>query len=416
MLNAVNSSRIVSNKIKISAILKKWGKLVNGEYSIMYRITYQGNRKMLSSGYSSTIENWDEAKCRVKTKHPEHLIINAILNQNISLMEQEVMRCNLQGKWITSSHIENLFQAGSQKSQDLMEFIKLRIDELNALGNIGTKNSYLYLLNKLKKYATKKLYFSDIDYNWLTKYKHYLQINGYANGGISHQLRALRAVFNEAQKRDLIDAAIYPFNKFNISDLKSNAKPKTLTKEQTNQIEALSLFENSDLFHARNYYIFSYYVLGSNPMDIFKLKWSDIQDEYIVFNRSKTSVEHSCQINEKVRSILNYYLANRKIENPYVFPVLNENLITPAQIHNKIAKSKTLINHYLKSIAKMAGIEKPLCMAYARYSFANDLQSAGVPKSLISKLMRHSSEKVTDGYLNKLPQADLDKALMALCA
>lgn len=416
MLNAINSSRIVSNKIKISAFLKKWGKLVNGEYSIMYRITYQGNRKLLSSGYSSTIENWDESKCRVKTKHPEHLIINAILNQNISLMEQEVMRCNLQGKWITSSHLESLFQAGSQKSQDLMEFIKLRIDELNALGNIGTKNSYLYLFNKLNKYAKKKLYFSDIDYNWLTKYKQYLQINGYVNGGISHQFRVLRAVFNEAQKRDLVDASIYPFNKFNISDLKSNAKPKTLTKDQTNQIEALIINEKSDLFHARNYYIFSYYVLGSNPMDIFKLKWSDILDEYIVFNRSKTSVEHSCQINEKVRSILNYYLANRKIDNPYVFPVLNENLITPAQIHNKIAKSKTLINHYLKSIAKMAGIEKPLCMAYARYSFANDLQTAGVPKSLISKLMRHSSEKVTDGYLNKLPQAELDKALMALCA
>jgi integrase len=415
-MDAVISNRIVINKIKISAYLKNWGVLNDGSYSIMYRITFQRNRKLISAGFSSTIENWDSAKCRVKAKHPEHLIINATINQNISLMEQEVMRCNLQGKWITSSHLVNMLQNGSPKAQDLMEFIKLRIDEQNALGNIGTKNSYLYLLNKLKIYAKKNLYFSDIDYNWLTKYKQYLQINGYANGGISHQFRALKAVFNEALKRDIIDASLYPFNKFNISDLKSNAKPKTLTKEQTNQIEALMINPDSSLFDAWNYYIFSYYVLGSNPMDIFKLKWSDIEDDYIIFNRSKTSVEHSCRINKKVRCILNYYLSKRKFNNPYVFPVLNENLITPAQIHNKVCKTKTAVNRSLKAIATMAGIDKPLCMAYARYSFANDLQLAGVSKSLISKLMRHSSEKVTDGYLNKLPQVELDKAMMALCA
>ena len=84
-----------------------------------------------------------------------------------------------------------------------------------------------------------------------------------------------------------------------------------------------------------------------------------------------------------------------------------------AQIRCEVApKSWTgyNINHNLKKIAKMVGVQIPLTLYVARHSWASAAKAKGIPLSVISEGMGHDSEATTQIYLASLDTSVVDRA------
>lgn len=72
------------------------------------------------------------------------------------------------------------------------------------------------------------------------------------------------------------------------------------------------------------------------------------------------------------------------------------------------------VNKYLKKIGEYLDISLKLTSYVARHSFATVLKRSGVNTSIISEAMGHSSEKVTQIYLDSFENTQIDEAMTNL--
>lgn len=135
-------------------------------------------------------------------------------------------------------------------------------------------------------------------------------------------------------------------------------------------------------------------------MDIAHLKWVNIQNDRLAYTRKKTGDEFDILLNPWVVQMLTYYREHHFIrEGAYVFPILSDFHQTPVQIDNRIDKVLKQVNHDLKEIAKLVGIDEHLTTYSARHTFATTLYRKEVPTARIKEMMGHESERITEIYL-----------------
>ena len=79
-------------------------------------------------------------------------------------------------------------------------------------------------------------------------------------------------------------------------------------------------------------------------------------------------------------------------------------------MHKVLAK----VNRELKVLASELEIEADMTTYVARHSFATVLKRSGVNTSIISEAMGHSSERVTQIYLDSFENTQIDEAMSNL--
>jgi site-specific recombinase XerD len=72
------------------------------------------------------------------------------------------------------------------------------------------------------------------------------------------------------------------------------------------------------------------------------------------------------------------------------------------------------VNDRLKTVGKELNINIDLTTYVSRHSFATVLKRSGVSTSLICESLGHSSEKVTQYYLDSFENSQLDEAMKNL--
>ena len=80
-------------------------------------------------------------------------------------------------------------------------------------------------------------------------------------------------------------------------------------------------------------------------------------------------------------------------------------------LYNKIDSRITIFNLGLKTIALNAKIKKNLSSHVARHSFSDIARKKGISVYGISAILKHSSIKVTQTYLNSLDIESMDNAM-----
>ena len=110
-------------------------------------------------------------------------------------------------------------------------------------------------------------------------------------------------------------------------------KKRAISKEDIMKIERLELIENSSLLNVKNYFLFSYYCMGINFIDIANLKWENIKNERLEYTRLKTKEDFSVALMLPAIKILDYYKKLAFDENnTYIFPILSNIYKTPQSI------------------------------------------------------------------------------------
>jgi len=158
-------------------------------------------------------------------------------------------------------------------------------------------------------------------------------------------------------------------------------------------------------------FTFSYLMGGINFTDMACLTDKNIEGERLVYVRQKTKKLIMLPLQEKAIEIMNRY---RSPQRRYIFPILDNRERSPRQIRNRIYDVLANVNGYLEDIGKELGIELKISSYVARHSYATVLKRAGVSTSVICESLGHSSERVTQIYLDSFENAQLDDAMKHL--
>ena len=131
----------------------------------------------------------------------------------------------------------------------------------------------------------------------------------------------------------------------------------------------------------------------------------------MVYKRQKTNKLIKILIQPKAHAIINRY---KKEESPYIFPILSSFHKTELQKANRIHKVISKVNERLKQIGNELNLPITLTTYCARHSQATVMKKAGVSTSIIREIMGHSSERVTQIYLDSFDKEQIDSAMKNL--
>lgn len=302
-------------------------------------------------------------------------------------------------------------------TQNVYAHFKTIIDNNIALGRIGNANVYSQSMKSIKdfiNYTTGKesiqLNFIDIGVHWLKSYEKYMLDKNKSRTTISIYLRALRSVFNSAiQDQDILNE-IYPFGNRKYQIPKSRNIKKALNKIQLktlNEASPLTLEQEK----AKDFFFFSYYNKGMNISDIANLKYKNIHEDKLIYERGKTKNTSGevkpimTYLNEFSILIINKYGNKNKNPENLIFSIISK-------YQNDIEKLRSIkaftrfINQHIKLLAISVGLPQTISSYWARHSFATNAIHNGATIDMISEALNHSDIRVTQNYINSFPEGE----------
>ncbi|TXD47777.1 site-specific integrase [Polaribacter sp. IC073] len=386
--------------------------MANGKYALYLRILKDRKGKKISLGLCCKKEHFINES--FTKHHPSYQVENEMLLK-LKVKAFEIIRSfQLEDIDFTLNQFETKFRGKKSSKITVSEFWKEKISDLNSAGRTGNARAYKDVYNSFFKFhENKNLVFREITPTLLDKYETYLRSNNNTDGGIGVKMRELRALFNDAIKKDVVDEKYYPFKIYKVSKLKGKGIKKALTRNEMKLMEAISTAENPHLIDAKNYMLFSYYMGGMNFVDVMKLKWENIQGDRILYIRSKTKGRFSVKMLSPVKKIIAYYKTQNN-GTDYVFPILLKDNLTPMQIENRKHKTLSKFNKQLKEIAKTQGVAQNVTSYVIRHSFATNLKFAGISTDLIGSSMGHANVSITQAYLKEFDDEVIDDAMSKL--
>lgn len=381
----------------------------DGNYGIYLRITKNRKKKEISLGIRCNYEHFENGE--LTKKHKDYKIDNEVileLKRKAYTIVRDFQRDNYNYSF---KEFEKKFRGIEDQKQkiDAINFFDEIINELEFSERMGNARAYRETKEALIKYAGNTILFEEITPEFLEKFEVFMRSRGNREGGISFKMRELRALFNTAIRRKLINRDLYPFEEYKVSKLKAAKNKRALSMGDFVKFRDVDLSERPDLIEAYMYFMFSVYTRGMNFVDMMKLKWTDIKDGRIYYTRSKTKGHFDIEITEKVQEILDYYSSQNRTTS-YVFPILLNDDLTPQQKQNRKHKVLARFNRKLKEIAKIAEIGKNLTSYVARHSYATLLKQKGATTDEISELLGHSDVQITMTYLKEFDNTVLDEA------
>jgi site-specific recombinase XerD len=397
-------------KTTVNALCYKSKTLSNGENPLMIRICKDGKKKYKSLGISLNPIYWDFKKSKPKAKCPNKTAIEKFIFAKKEEIIDEIVKLESERKEFTvSTLVDKISQSG--KPETVNEVFLAQIQRLSEEKRRGYMLSTQQVYNSLIKYNKHlNIYFSEIDVAWLRKYETWLRKNELSENTIGIRFRTLRAIYNIAMEKHLVKLEQYPFKSYKVSKLHKETAKRAITKEEINKVMTFHTLNKYSIL-AIDLFSFSYLMGGINFVDMAYLTKENILDDRLIYTRRKTKKLIKLPLQNKAIELVNKY---HNPNNPYLFPILSLFHKTEIQQANRVHKVITNVNKHLKQIGRELNIPIDLTTYVARHSFATVLKRSGVSTSIICESLGHSSEKVTQIYLDSFDNIQIDEAMKNL--
>ena len=376
------------------------------EGTIYYQIIHERKVRQLLSDYKVFPSEWDESRSMVTTtQKSERKSLILSIRERIRWDVERIMKIDRKldanGLIYTADDVIDEFNRYARE-YSLFNFMESIIAKLKQNGKVRTSETYKSTLNSFKKFRQDE----DIMLDCLTSeimeaYEAWHHKRGVAPNTISFYTRILRAVYNRAVEDDIIENR-NPFRHVytGVDKTVKRALPLVLIKK----IKALDLSLNPSLDYARDMFLMGFYLRGMSFIDMAFLKKSDLKNGYVTYRRRKTGQQLIIEWTKEMQMILDKYPENA---TDYLLPIIKNTGINERCTYRNMGYN---INHNLKKIAKMVGVQIPLTLYVARHSWASAAKTKGIPLSVISEGMGHDSEATTQIYLASLDTSVVDKA------
>jgi len=340
------------------------------------------------------------------------LAIRRYIQCDIKRFTKIVNRLESNGLIYTADDVVDEFHRYAREL-GLFNFMHSLIAQLKSNGRIRTSETYMATLRSFRKFlmtrnhpASEPLLHEDLMLDNMTPelmeaYEAWLRLRGMQPNTISFYTRILRAVYNRAVDKGIVEN-IHPFRHVYTGIDKTIKRALPLTA--ISRIKALDLSLSPTLDYARDMFLMSFLLRGMSFIDMAFLRKSDLCNGYLTYRRRKTGQQLVIKWAAEMQSLLNKYP-----ENPtgYLLPIIRRD--TTNERYTYLNRSYA-INYNLKKIARMAGVDIPLTLYVARHSWASAAKAKGIPLSVISEGMGHDSETTTRIYLATLDTSTVDRA------
>lgn len=275
---------------------------------------------------------------------------------------------------------------------------------------LANMESYMNCKSRLKnfreycdKLKVKQLAIADCDYRLLKGFQQHLIGLGRKPITVNANVNFIKDILRRAlpyHESEVQTDVLYKVE--SIRKVRSQIKDKLTHKE-------IALFEHAEpetemQGHARDIFLFCYYLLGARIRDALTMRYKKVEGEVITYVMSKNKKVIVVEKHKKLQELLVPYMERPHAEDDFIFPFLQKGkhdaLNDEKQAH-QIQSKVGLVNYYLKQLIKKLGISKNISSHIARHTFGvhyfeetQDLQST-------SELMGHGEYSTTDRYLKQ---------------
>ena len=386
-----------------------------GLYPVTIRITAQRSSAFIYTNEYIPQENWEkDGEGKIKGTGKHIAARNHRINKMYLAIESFILKNDLYDRGLTGGEIKELYLKGNQKKRGakFFEFAETVAEEYKKdqkFNEYGTFNSQMKFF---KKFAGESLTFEKITPKLLRKFQRWLKlVREVSPRTITDYLITIRLVYNRAIRAELVERKHYPFGKEGVRVQVTPTLKIGLNREELTLLEACSL-DNTipSRWHARNIWLFSFYLAGSRFTDVITLKKSDIIDGRIPFVMSKNQKPINLKLPQKAKTIADHYLKEHN-QGKYLFPDMDRTVMNSKfEERRRIRSINRNINRQLENLANQLGISKRVSMHIARHTFGN-LAGGNVPPQILQKLFNHESLETTLGYQAHFIHDSLDGAL-----
>jgi site-specific recombinase XerD len=327
-------------------------------------------------------EFWQPKRQRVSNKAPDNFHINGLLDFYEARARDYIWRLYTQQKPFSVEALKTaLF--GQACQDDFFAFATTETDADTSLSP-ATRRTYHAKLGKLHSFCPK-LQISEINYDFLMSYRNHLIKLGNEENTWNKDFAIIKSFLNRAKQKGLIEE--HDFSRIKIKMVEG--KREFLTQPELLRLR--ELYKNSQLKNSQRkalqQFLFSCYT-GLRYQDLLNLTWCNVVDGFIVITMHKT-------------------------KKPVRIPLIAEatNLL-PAKGNDadKVLNvyCNQVLNRRLKEVVAMSNIHKCISHHCARHTFATLAVANGIPIEVVSKLLGHTSTKVTTLYVKILEEQKVD--------
>ncbi|WP_347374060.1 site-specific integrase [Aequorivita sp. Q41] len=382
-----------------------------GMFPLAIRITKNRHSTYKNIGHYIDIEDWDEKNLRIKKSHPNAKSLNSLLSSKLTEVNKGLMNLQSEDGDVSATQIKrNIYKPIS--SLTFFDYAKEHLDALEADKKMNRYTTDSALITYIRDFhKSKELHFQEINLRFLKRFKTYLMGNrNLTETSALNVMVLIRLIYNRAIADKVVSKDLYPFGKgsFKIKfpqTIKIGLNKKEITKLEN--VQNLSEVQR----HALNVWLFSFYFAGMRVSDVLYTKWSMVYDGRLNYRMSKNTKIVSLKIPQKAFIILRYYESNKNGADDFIFPEMKKADFSNAKdVYNKIKVATSKFNKNLKSIVKIAGINKKVTMHIARHSFGN-IAGDSIHPLMLQKLYRHSDLKTTINYQANFIHKEADDAL-----
>lgn len=347
---------------------------------IELRITFNRKQKFITTGVKCFPGEWDDAHESIKSLSSQE--------DNAMLMKIRKRALKIIGEMVDAENIDlnAIPSLIKQKDTDITfeDYIHKRMKAKQV--SDYTKKAYHVFFSRFSEWG-KMQYFRDITESNIRKWDEYLHTvtweekdrfgkkvtRKYSQASIGSMHKNLKVFINDAMVDGYVKENPYSTKRIKI-DKGSTRIDKFLTKEEIEKIESADMPTRS-LSEARDLFLIQVFT-GLSYVDLMLYDFTQCRNanDYAVFSgyRSKTGVLFTFVLTPKAKAILEKY--------EYSLPKL------PNQKYNV----------KLKLVADAAGIDKQPTSHDGRRSCGYMLLNAGVPISVVSRILGHSSIRQTE--------------------
>lgn len=384
---------------------------IKGEHPIYLRITCDRKKRYLNTGIKLEPKYWHDKNEVVRRSHRTYSKINDELDRLVEKAKEASRVLRRENKESASAIKDRLVGASTDNFFTLAD---KHLEQLELNKQYHLRKLTKSTLSKLEEFnKSRNLLFTEITTEYLEKFQSFLKHKkGNKGSTIRKNMGNIRSVLDLAKKKRLIFRD--PFDEFEPAKIKRTSYKPKLSHKEIQKIEVLDLPVGSNLWHARNAFILSFYFCGMRFGDLATLKWKNVSGGSLEYQMSKTGNTINIEVPEGADRILKLYEADDSGPEDYIFPFcksLSEaDSKDPMRVKQAISTWNAVVNGQdndnkvsgLKKVAKLAEIEHTVSMHIARHSFAQHMAEKGVSMYEMMILLGHKSLKTTENYLDTI--------------
>lgn len=347
--------------------------------------------------------DFDDKRGLVTNYYPEQGDINSILTQRIALLNKKVYTAHDRLRYMNRDEIMAYF-SDKRDYGDIISILKSKAEEKQMKGVVNYSSSFMSTVSAIQNFEkSDKLPVTSVTTQWLRAFEEHLSKNGGSKGNhynsrplsvnsVAVYMRNIRTAYNAAISEGRADHNSYPFRDYKIK--KAGTGHRVVSIVDMGNIAGYSR-ENPSVMFARDMFLLSFYLIGINMADLFKLD-KIYRDGRVRYIRSKGKHQFDILAQPEALEIIKKYKGTKHLLNW-------DNYYTTYRGANKS------INKYLKQISAEIGAGVPLTTYYARHTWATIASSLDVPDNTISAALGHTRNSMTRIY-NFFDNKKIDRA------